>query len=848
MKFDNGKELVNQRMKDLGVKKGMEIRTTAPYSPSQNGVAERLNRTLLELARAMLIARNLPAFLWDEAISHAVYLRNRVLTSALPGKTPYEAYHSRKPSVAHLREFGCDVWVLNEAVGKSKLDARGLKMVFVGFMDGAKAVRYYDAKTRMVKVSRNIAFNENSEPQVVIIPGLSLEEESPASAPIALPKKEGEPQPVKLSSTPEKPTAPPLSIPPIDSEAPTKTTRTRKPKPVPTSPLEPRTLRNREKEIDYAKSANPAKRLPGERFRTDKPNPKQTKRSELRKDIKEVLESSGDGDDEFSEESAAAAMVAEFAYPSVSIEDVIDADAPLPRDLDEALGGAEAEMWKIAVEEEIGSLEGMGTWDLEDLPGGRKAIGCRWVFSRKTDEHGNIIRYKARLVAQGFAQKPGIDYELDGVFAPVMRFETLRTVLALSATNGWVLFQSDVKSAYLNGHLTEEIYMRQPPGFDDGSGRVCRLRRSLYGLKQAGNVWNREFNSAMREMGYTQLKSDPCCYIRRSPTSTSILLLWVDDILGSASDDEEAERVQAELSKRFEVHSTNRPGMLLGMKITQNDDDESISLSQSHYIDSMLRRFGLEDSNSVSTPLDPHVDLDSLDTPSKIEPDTSRASGLYATAIGSLLYAAMGTRPDIAYATHRLAQFTRNPQPKHWTAVKRVLRYLKGTKDLALTFGGPPNDWIPEISTYCDADWASNADRKSISGYVVLLAGGAIAWSSKKQTSVALSTAEAEYVATTHVAKQVLWFKHLFDELGIPRPTTSTIFTDNQAAIAIAHHPEYHARTKHIDIALHFLRDHVQSRSLNTVYVNTRDNLADILTKGLARPLHEDLTYRIGLI
>lgn len=288
--------------------------------------------------------------------------------------------------------------------------------------------------------------------------------------------------------------------------------------------------------------------------------------------------------------------------------------------------------------------------------------------------------------------------------------------------------------------------------------------------------------------------------------------------------------------------------MLLGMKIDQNNDGSIITLSQTHYIESILKRFGLEDANPVSTPLDPNVDLDYIDpSPSEISPN-NRGSSLYATAIGSLSYSALATRFDIANAVYRLAQFTRNPQPKHWTAVKRIFRYLKGTKDLHLTFGGSEQDWTTEINAFCDADWASNADRKSVSGYVFTLAGGAIAWSSKKQTSVALSTAEAEYVAATHATKQLLWFRTLFDELGFPQPTTSTLFTDNQAAIAIAHHPEFHARTKHIDIALHFLRDLVRNETINTVYINTKDNLADVFTKGLPRPAHQDFVSRIGLL
>jgi hypothetical protein len=212
------------------------------------------------------------------------------------------------------------------------------------------------------------------------------------------------------------------------------------------------------------------------------------------------------------------------------------------------------------------------------------------------------------------------------------------------------------------------------------------------------------------------------------------------------------------------------------------------------------------------------------------------------------MYLAISTRPDITFAVNKLAQFTSNPKPEHWTAAKRVFRYLKGTRTHALTYGGDAVELTEDLHVFCDADWASSFDRKSTSGYVLTIAGGAVAWSSKKQATVALSTPEAEYVAVTHVAKQVLWHRTLLTELGIHVPSTLPIFSDNQGACAISHNPEFHARTKHIDIAFHFLRDLVQSGQLDVVYVNTNFNLADLFTKGLPRDKHEELAYKIGVI
>jgi len=257
---------------------------------------------------------------------------------------------------------------------------------------------------------------------------------------------------------------------------------------------------------------------------------------------------------------------------------------------------------------------------------------------------------------------------------------------------------------------------------------------------------------------------------------------------------------------KFEINIIREPSILLGMKIDRDEEKKTISLSQTHYIDSLLKRFGLTNANMVSTPMDLNVNLDEEEDEGKGEKEgkdmDERGPETYVTTIGSLMYAALATCLDITYAVQRLAQFTKNPRPKHWTAVKQIFRYLKGTRTHTLTYGGSDQTWMTKLTIFCDADWASNADRKSTSSYVMLFAGGAVAWSAKKQSTIALSTAKAEYIAATHVAKQVLWHQTFCEELGIPQPTTSTIFCDNQAAIAIAHHPEFHARTKHIDIAL----------------------------------------------
>jgi hypothetical protein len=367
---------VNAEVRKFAAEEGILIETTAPYSPSQNGIAERFNRSVIELVRAMLIAKNLPAFLWDEAVSHVVYLRNRAPTQALKGMTPYEAWNGLKPDVSHFREFGCDVWVLDEDKNRSKLALKSKKMVFVGFAEGSKAVHYWDKATRKIKVSRNVAFNENDEPtsEMVSLPGVPAEGEiiiDPAETPATDAPKPSIPQP----NTPTQ----------DDS----------------------RNLRDKPK-INYRQLNNPSSRQPSGKITIRIP-PKLSSTPATPPDISRPTESSKAKTIEKAN-LAAEILEQDYAFQAIATDD--------PKTYEEAMEGEERENWKAAMDEEIGTLRQMGTWELQELPAERKPIGCKWVFLKKRDEFGQVTRYKARLVAQGFSQKPGTDFSNDGTFAP----------------------------------------------------------------------------------------------------------------------------------------------------------------------------------------------------------------------------------------------------------------------------------------------------------------------------------------------------------------------------------------------------------------------------------------------
>ena len=804
IRLDNGKELVNEKLKKLVNEKGMTLEPSAPYSPSQNGVAERFNRTLLEMGNTMLFAAKLPPRLWEFSISHAVYVRNRSPTHALSGKTPYEAWFGKKPDVSHFREFGCDVWVKDEQ-RSSKLQPKAKKGKFLGFVDGSGSIRYLDG-SNSVKVSRTFAFHESVP--LATVPGLRAEGEtggvSQPNAENAAPNPTEQSPDQQSDQTPTSPDKLVIRIPPRSPDKASTTTTTT----TVTPNIQARPVRSTRKDVDYKLLGNPDARKPADR----------------------------------------ANHITDHAYQISDLLDVAFAASSEdgPKNLEEAMESEEREEWVKAMNEELGMLEKMETWRMEDLPEGRKAVGSKWVFLRKLDEQGNTVRFKARLVAQGFSQKPGLDYDDLNTFAPVVRYESLRAMLAMTAQYGWYLNQYDVKNAYLNGTLNEEIYMRPPPGFNDGTNRVCRLQKSIYGLKQAGNVWNNTLTNALTDLSYRQIKSDYGVYVRQKGDKFSILLVWVDDIIAISNLETEADQITIDLSGKFEIKTLGTPKFLLGIRIDYNREKRVLALSQAHYIDQVLTEMGLEDCKPVATPLDSNVNLDYEEGEDQ-EERSDQASYAYSALIGKLLRLALIMRVDIMFPAQRLGQFTRNPRPRHWTAVKRVFRYLKGTKEHKLWYEGKKDRKEEGMVIYCDADWASQASRKSTSGYVITLAGGAIAWNSKKQGVIALSTAEAEYVAAAHVVKQVLWYQALLTELGLEPSRAPTVLSDNQAAIAIAHHPEFHARTKHIDISLHFVRDHIRSGRLSIRYVRSEDNLADLFTKGLPRGQHEKLTKKMGL-
>ncbi|KAI4357436.1 hypothetical protein L6164_001384 [Bauhinia variegata] len=404
----------------------------------------------------------------------------------------------------------------------------------------------------------------------------------------------------------------------------------------------------------------------------------------------------------------------------------------------------------------------------------------------------------------------------------------------------------DVKTAFFHGDLEENIYIKQPKGFvvKGKEDYVCKLTKSLYGLKQAPRQWYKKFESVMIQQGYKKTISDHCAFVRKfSNNYFIILMLYVDDMLIVGHDSSRINLLKKELSKSFAMKDLGPARQILDMEIIRDRKSKKLWLSQEKYIEKVLQRFHMNKAKAVSTPLANHFKLSTRHAPSNDDEKARMQHIAYRPAVGSLMYAMVCTRPDIAHAVGVVSRFLSNPGREHWNAVKWIMRYLRGSSSLKLCFG------IGELVLhgYTDSDLAGDVDtRKSTSGYLVTFAGGAVAWQSKLQKCVALSTTEAEFIATTEACKELLWMKKFICELGFTQKMY-ILYCDSQSAIYLCKNPTFHGRSKHINVKYHWIRDVLDSRSLELVKIHTNDNCSDMLTKILPRGKFEACCVGAGL-
>ncbi|GJU50602.1 zinc finger, CCHC-type containing protein [Tanacetum coccineum] len=756
---DRGGEFLSNQFTSYCNETGLERHYTSPYSPQQNGVVERRNRTVVEMVRSNLKTMCMPDVLWGEAVNHAVYVLNRVTSKALKDSTPYEMWTGRKAHLGHLRVFGCVAHMRIVQSHLKKLDNRSMKLVHLGIEKGSKAYRLLDPDTGKLYVSRDVIFEEDQvwgwekSTKVKATPGMSFtiegfntdefydddfepEPDSPQSDQIASQSDsdwtEQGPEPIN----------PPVS---------------------PASPVTPNVTINSPSTASSSTGGGAPKRY---RLLTD-----------LYDETEEIDELMMIRNDE---------------------EPVSYTEASKKRE------------WVEAMDAELSSIEKNKTWTLVDLPKNRKAIDLKWVYKVKRDPSRKTSKYKARVVVKGYVQKRGVDY--NEVFAPVARIETVRVILALAGSNGWRVHHLDVKSAFLNGTLEEEVYESQPEGYikKGEANKVYKLSKALYGLKQAPRAWNACLDKYLKSLGFVRCAQEYSVYTKKKDDDVLIIGVYVDDLIVTGSCHKSIQDFKRDMKAKFEMSDLGLLSYYLGIEV--NQQETGITLKQEAYARSILTKTRMIKCNPSKRPMEHKLKLTKDGEGELINPTE------YRSIVGGLRYLTH-TRPDISFAVGVFSRFMEKPTEQHLQAVKGIL-----------------SDLANDVN-----------DRKSTGGMAFYVNGNLVTWASQKQRVVALSSCEAEFIAATMAACQGIWLRRLLTEITKQRVPPVTLFVDNQSALELMKNPVFHGRSKHIDIRYHFIRECVENGEITLSHVCGKKQKADILTKALARVKHEEMRSLIGI-
>ena len=879
IRLDGGSEFF--KLRKWAEKNGISVETSAPHCQYQNGYVERHTRTILDTFRASLFHSGLPKAFWGEAFLHAIYVHNVSIRNK-DGRTPAESYlthsaHNTLSSMKDIKTFGCLAYghIYDKQRSNKKFSNRAFRGIYLGISyKDYRCHKIYDPQAKKCKAVRDMRAVETMFPwkKKVILsePESFIKYEEDDGYKQFLQKKEN------IHGTPqeeEDQEAEDLSVNEDESQDLFANDGLQKP-PMDTV-LQLDLSRINEMDDSYDPSISWEEEddeIIDDQEIYDRQPADWNNDSLLQEDLDSINNAYRD---EYYEEmflgeecrDTKRLITKEYNYISTILnkEDfdkyrhksnaknrkylrtirkhtcksnrnltkkeecytAISTNESEPKNLKEARASPEWPQWDKAMADEMTSLVSKGTWEIikkEDLPEGRKPLRNMWIYKKKKNKEGQVVRFKCRLVIKGYSQVEGIDYF--ETFASVAKFNTIRLIIALSAEFKWNLTQMDVKTAFLNGDLEEEIYMLPPEGYT--TDVLLKLKKGLYGLKQAPRQWSKKLVTFLKSLGFVQCESDECLFILREGSSVLYMAVYVDDLIMSDNDSKLRDKVAAALKKEYEMDDMGTLEWFLGIRVEYTK--EGIWLKQDAYIDTVAKRFNLQDAKAEELPANPGQKLSAQQCPVEIKDKVEMKDIPYTSAVGSVLYAAGGTMIQIAAPTGQVCRYMHNPGRAHWTAVKRIIKYLKTNKQRGLFYKyGTSKD--PTLVGYCDSDYNANTDdRTSTTGYVFKLNGRTITWNSKKQSSTALSTSEAEYMALCEAAKEAVWLKRMLKEMGFPQGAV-TIYEDNEGAIAFTKNNVNHKRNKHIDVRYHYTRRLVEDQELAIKYLPTTHMIADLLTK-----------------
>jgi len=859
LRTDGGGEFISNEFSEFLKRKGIKHEITTPYTPQQNGIAERKNRTLIEMVRTMLHNATLSYKFWPLAIEWATYVLNRMPASRIYDMktTPHEIVTGLKPNLNEFRIFGCVAYAKIPDEKRTKLDAKSIKGYFVGIAETRKAWKIFNPQSNSVIYSRDVRFDERvmvDETGEEILKSrqsnLNLTETENLKN-LKYDNTENVFEKLSLKRARENESSADEFLREFVTPWNTEVNIEKENKDLTDGNCSKIELNenSNENELNNNNVEKSMEEIPNgldnEDSIEDNPNlsGSEIPASSEDKFYIEIDNTSRNMNYLRSNYEKIFIVHGEQIYVYAISENENESNGD-PKSVKEAQMSNEWNEWQKAMQDEFKSLEKNQTYYVVDeVPEHTPIVDCKWVFKKKRNPDGSVARYKARLVARGFTQTKGIDY--NATFAPVVKYNTLRLLLALAAYYDWEIQQMDFETAFLNGDLEEDIYMSQPEGFQipGAEGKVVKLRKALYGLKQAPREWNKKLHSCLLKMNFVQNKADNAFYYKTTKQGQVFVAVYVDDLMITGSNVSEIKVTKESFSKFFKVKDLGEVKKIIGIEVTRNRSERTIHISQPAYVEKLLKKFNMSDCKECLTPEEHTKRL--CKNGYECNPNSEKLENVpYAEAVGALIYLATCTRPDIAHAVRQLSQYMADPRRDHWNAMKRVLRYLKYCPEGGITYGKLQQRL--KLVGFADANFATDIDsRKSVSGYVFLLNGGAITWLSKKQATVAKSTTEAEYVAMSQAASEAMWIRQFLKEIGFELSVTQ-LYGDNQGAIALTENPVYHFRTKHIDVSYHYVRELIATNEIKIDYIESKKMLADVLTKGLNPSQHSNCIKGIG--
>ena len=884
---DGGKEYTGETVKNTFTTflkdSGIEHDTTTAYSSPSNGTAERLNRTLFDMARPALIKSKIPTPFWAEALDSANKVRNRLPTKSLANnKSPHEAWFGKKPSLKHLRQFGCVAFhrVPDEIITKgAKLDPRSIKCCLLGYI-GNRLYRLWNPEQQKLIISRDAKFHEDEFLPLTAfgnIPSTTL----PLQTPFDHILDDEDPDinefsisaPTPTSTSTSAPTSQPFitpkhPVPPqyLPTTSPTAPIVTPNPyallAPIPPVPIHqdddsdddddspiisnpsPNSLDTPNLSLDIsnpsldASTTNPPC-LPQEQ---QNPPPQPSRQSTR---IRQATQRKQESD-------AGAKMTYIPTIHTINSLSRIDTPpanytptySPIePHTLEEALSGPDAHLWQAANDKEMQSLFKNNTFTIVPRPPDQNIVSTKFVWKIKSPETNNPI-YKSRFVARGFSQIPGQDFT--ETFAPVPRTTSIRLLFSYAAANQLYINHFDIETAFLTAELDKIIFAEQPKGYHDAQypheDYVLRLNKGLYGLKQSGYLWFNHMKTSLTSLGFKQSDADQSVFIRQThDNTTTILGVYVDDFLVISNSIQQIDHLETELSQFYTVRNLGPVKRFLGMDIHRPTPTGPIYLSQSTYARKILHRFGMQNCNPAKTPF-----ADTTQLHKRLDDEEPADETLYREMIGSIGYLPTYTRPDLAFTVSKLSQYLSNPSVLHMQAAKHVLRYIKGTLDYGIYYA-PSSE--PHPFGFCDSSHAADPDdRKSHAGLIFFFNLGGIIWESGKESVVAISSMESEYMELSEAAKEAIFLRKLSASINIPINKPTMILTDSQSALNHVKNNVKHARTKHIDTRFHYIREVYTANQVDLQHVPAVDQAADILTKPLGLNKHIEAVKLLKLV